>query len=289
MLAPGSRVQVVRQESPSGGWMLALGQPAPRLAGYVRDYCGYFEKTPHPLRRRELSAPQVVLIIDFGPPLHLLDARDGSLAARHTAGFVAGLHETYSLTETPGAMSGLQVNFTPLGARLFFGLPMDELAHRVVGLEDVMGAEGSLLREQLLGLPEWEARFDLLDRVIATRIHATRAVPEWVDWAVRRLVETGGRVEAGALADELGYSHKHVIARFREHVGVPPKLFSRICRFEGAIRQLKAGATPDWGSLALSLGYYDQAHFIREFRQFTGSSPGEFLRQRMADPDGMMR
>lgn len=281
------RAYATRHESPEGSWERVSGTPDPRLRQYVIGaYTGYRERTAGPMRRRELPSPQVVLIIDFGPVLRVFDARDPSQSARHASGFVAGLDDTFSLTETPGAMSGVQVNFTPVGARLFFGLPMRHLARRVVGLDDVFGAEGPRLTEQLHDAPGWEARFALLDQLLLRRILEARAVSDCVTWAWQRLQVSGGLVEIGALADEFGFSQKHLISRFNEELGLPPKLLARLIRFDRVIHHLRAGSPDSWASIAYAHGYYDQAHLIRDFRQFTGSPPGEVLRRQLPGMGG---
>jgi AraC-like DNA-binding protein len=283
MTVPGARVHISRHASELGSWEMVRAAPDPRLAPYVREYCGYTERTPGPMRRREFPSPQVVLILDFGPPIRIVEPHP----ARHPAGFIAGLDDAVTLTETPGASSGVQVNFTPLGARLFFGLPMRVLAHRVVAIEDVLGLEGPLLTERLHDTPGWEARFALLDAFVAARLHAARDVPGWVSWAYQRIEASGGALEMGELADTLGFSHRHVIDRFREHVGLPPKLLARLIRFDRLMSRVKSGDVSSWGQLALEYGYYDQAHLIRDFRQFTGSSPREFLLLRLPDEGGV--
>lgn len=283
------RLRVVRHASELGSWEMVSGEPDPRLRAHVLNYTGYVERTPGPMRRREFPAPQVVLIIDFGPSLKLLDPSSEAVRAQHRAGFVAGLDDSFSLTETPGAGHGLQVNFTPIGARLFFGLPMHELARRVVGLEDVFGSAGRALTEQLQHTPSWEARFALLDRLIVRRISEARAVSDCVAWSWRRLEQTGGLVDIGVLAEETGFSRKHLISRFHEEIGLPPKLLGRLMRFDRVLRLLKSGGGGgrSWAELALDHGYYDQAHLIRDFRQFTGSPPSEFLRRQLPDSGGV--
>ena len=276
-------IHIQRHTSAMGAWEMVRAAPDPRLAPHVREYCGYTERTPGPMRRRELPSPQVVLILDFGPPIRIVDPNPGT----HPAGFIAGLDDRVTLTETPGVSAGVQVNFTPLGARLFFGVPMRVLAHRVVAIEDVLGREGPLLTERLHDAPGWEARFALLDAFIARRLQAAGEVPEWISWAYQRIEASGGALEMGALADTLGFSHRHVIDRFREHVGLPPKLLARLVRFDRLMARVKSGDVPSWGQLALEHGYYDQAHLIRDFRQFTGSSPREFLLLRLPDEGGV--
>nr|APZ78741.1 AraC family transcriptional regulator [Myxococcus fulvus HW-1] len=268
---------------------MVSGTPDTRLRGVVQGpYWGYDERTPGPIRRRELPLPQVVLIIEFGPPLQILNPRDSSVAARHPDGFVAGLDDSFSLTETTGVMRGLQVNFTPLGARRFFGVPLKELARRVVGLGDVLGPEASRLTEQLHEAPGWAARFALLDRFLLKRIQAARAITACVPWAWERLLASGGAVEIGALAEELGYSQKHLIACFNEELGLPPKLLSRLLRFGQVIEKLKAGTFQgSWAELALAQGYYDQSHFNRDFRQFAGLTPREYVRLQLPERGGL--
>nr|APZ78806.1 AraC family transcriptional regulator [Myxococcus xanthus] len=268
---------------------MVAGAPDARLRGVVAGpYWGYDERTPGPMRRRELPSPQVVLIIDFGPWLRILDPRDACVSARHKDGFVAGLDDSFSITETSGAMRGLQVNFTPVGARLFFGMPLRDLARRVVGLRDLLGPQASLLSEQLQASPDWAARFALLDQLLLKRIHEARAIAACVPWAWERLVASGGGAEIGGLAGELGYSQKHLITRFNEELGMPPKLLARLLRFDQVIQRLRTGGvTGTWAELALAHGYYDQAHFNRDFRQFTGLTPREYVRLQLPDHGGL--
>jgi transcriptional regulator GlxA family with amidase domain len=128
----------------------------------------------------------------------------------------------------------------------------------------------------------------LLDRFLAGRLdRGPRPSPE-VAWVWRRLEATGGGVPIGRLAAEVGWSHRHLIDRFRRQVGLSPKTAARLVRFDGVWRRLdQAGGRPDWGLVAAEAGYADQAHLVREFRQFTGTTPTGFLAQtRPAAGDG---
>jgi AraC-like DNA-binding protein len=100
-----------------------------------------------------------------------------------------------------------------------------------------------------------------------------------VEWAWQQLAATRGRARIGSLTSELGWSRQRLIHGFREQVGMPPKTVARILRFQRAVRILKAGRQVRWTELALDCGYYDQAHMIREFGEFAGRTPTEFMRQ----------
>ncbi len=93
-------------------------------------------------------------------------------------------------------------------------------------------------------------------------------------FAWEQLRATHGTARIGMLVEELGWSRKRLAARFREHVGLPPKAAARLLRFE---RARSLAGTMSWGELAFACGFSDQPHLIAEFRAFTGSSPETFL------------
>ena len=255
---------------------MALRPPAAGLRPYVRgDYVGYTEWGGSPSRRREFPGPFAVMIFEFGPPIRIFEAGDRRRVSSHRGGFVSGLGEAFVVCEHDGFQQGLQVNLTAIGARLLFGVPMSELRGRVVPISDVLPVRHRRLGERMQDAAGWDERFDLLDCALAECIAGARIETSIVAWAVRRIEETGGAVEMRALARELGYSRKHVITLFRDHVGLPPKLLARIVRFDGLLRHLRTGAARSWADLALDCGYYDQAHLVREVRRFTGLTPTE--------------
>jgi AraC-like DNA-binding protein len=264
------------------------GTPDPRLRGYVLSYCSYDELTSSFARRRELPGARVVLIVNLGEPIRVLPRAAGAGWSDQPDGFFAGLHDTYALTETSGSQRGVQVDLTPIGAHLLLGLPMHELAHRVVTLDELFGRPGALLRETVTEAAGWEGRFAVVDDFLLERLDDARSPVPSVTRALHRLHASGGGVTVGALAAEIGCSRRHLAAQFREQVGVPPKLLARILRFERVIALLDSGTTMGWAELAQASGYYDQAHLIHDFNQFAGSAPGEFARRRLPDGGGVI-
>jgi AraC-like DNA-binding protein len=279
-------VTVVRHDSPLGRWEMASRDPDPRLRGYMGAYTGYVEQTPGPLRRREVPSTHVTLILSFGPAIEVGGPGAACAPADRRTSFVAGLHDAPVLTEHAGRQHGIEVRLAPLAAGRLLGVPMDALANQVVVLEDLLGREAERLVEALYGAPGWAARFALLDRAIAAGLQAGRPPSPGVAWAWGRLRDTHGAVPIGALAGELGWSRRHLGARFREQVGVPPKLLARILRFERAVARLLHAPGERWAEVAYDCGYYDQAHLNRDFRAFAGSTPTAFLAARMPDAGG---
>lgn len=279
--------RVIRHESEYGRWELVLAAPTAPLRAYVGEYQGYAEQTPHTIQRREVPSGILPLIINFGPSFRILDPEDPDRGEARDS-FVAGLHETYALVESTGTAYCMQVNLTPVGARRLLGLPMCDLTNRVVELDDLLGTEAHYLIDRLVEAPDWETRFTLLDAFFSERLTATPDLPQSTLWAWDRLADTAGQTSIGALADTLGWSRKHLVAQFHEHIGLPPKRIARILRFQRAIHLLTDQTATRWVDIALRCGYYDQAHLIKDFRQFAGCTPGEFDRRLLADDGGVM-
>jgi AraC-like DNA-binding protein len=280
-------LRVLRNESELGRWELAEADPAPALRPYLsRPYQGFVEQRPGSMRRLEVPNGGIVLVVNFGEPFQISGPRD-LVGEEHRSSFLAGLTDEYAITEYVGTSQGIQVDLTPPGAHLVLGLPMSELANRVVQLEDVLGPAARRLTEALYEAPGWQARFELLDAALGARLAAARPPSPDVAWAWRRLIDTSGGVEIGALTNELGCSRRHLIARFREHVGLPPKTLARILRFNRVLALLARDDGARLAEIAYACGYYDQSHLNRDFRDLAGITPGEFLARRIPDDLGV--
>lgn len=271
-------VRTVRHTGELGSWELSYGRPHAALRDHVTRYLGYVESTTF-TRRREAPSDAVPLILNLGQPLRVGVA--GGNAVRYEWGFIAGLSDTAGIVDSGGEQTGLQVDFTPIGARLFLGIPMRAVAHQIVPLDAIFGVNARQLVQRLRDAPSWAARFAMVDDVICQRFAVAHAMPPDLVYAWRRLKESGGGLAVETLATEIGCSRKHLTARFTEHIGLPPKTMARILRFHGVVAELdrRGGKVIRLGDLAAQHGYYDQAHMAREFRQLAGISPTEHLRR----------
>jgi AraC-like DNA-binding protein len=252
------------------GWPRVGGVPHPQLRGLLaRDYAGFTEAPAHP----NLAVPATATIAVI---LRLKDA------PRFPPAVLGGAHDTVWMADGPCSPAYLELRLAPLGAYRLLGMPMDALTGQLVDLTDVLGAGSRRLADQLRDAPSWRQRFGLLDAYLLRRAqHGPAPAPE-VARAWRRLTATGGRLPIRRLAGEVGWSHKHLITRFKQQIGLPPKTAARLVRFDVVWRRLAAHPPARWDALAADSGYADQAHLIRDFHQFTGATPAAFLAHRQA-------
>jgi AraC-like DNA-binding protein len=251
--------------------------PHPALRGVVRRYTGFEQRTDGPVAFRELPCTFVPVILDLGDGWHIGDPRRPDRGADHLGSFVAGLTGGPVLVRHDGRARCLQVDLAPRAARRLLGMPMTELADRSVPLEDVLGRDAGDLVERLAGAASWEARFTLVDDVLVRRLAATDPLGGEVGWALARLEATDGAEPIGALARELGWSPRRLIRRFRDELGLPPKLVARILRFERLHGLVRTRTGVDWARTAAACGYFDQAHMAREVRALADITPSGLL------------
>jgi len=282
-----TRSKITRShESAVGRWEMTVARPAPPLLSYVREYYGWFEHMASPLCRREPPTEIIPVIVNFAAPVRIFDGDDLTRWTDYDS-FTTGTFDRHVLVGSAGPSGGLQFNLTILGARLFFGRPLHDLTNTIVRLDDVFGTDGSRLVTELYDAPSWDARFDILDRELATRIFAARPPSREVVWAWRRLMETCGRVPIGTLVGEIGWSQKHLIEQFRQEIGLPPKALARVLRFGHAVRLIKSGRVR-LAEVASDCGYYDQAHFTRDTHALAGVTPSELIKSLMPDSGGFV-
>jgi AraC-like DNA-binding protein len=279
-------VETHQHSSALGRWESVVAAPHPSLRPFVREYVGGSEWTREPLVRRELPTEIAPVIFSFGAPFRVFDAADPARFVDRGS-FATGPFDRFVLVGSTGSYSCVQVNFTILGARLFLGVPLRDLANHVVPLDEVLGVAGRRLVEDLGNIDDWAARFDRLDREIMTRLGAA-TLPPSLAWAVQQLIRRHGQIAIGTLAETTGWSHRHLVKQFTDQIGLTPKVLARVLRFGRAADRLADVSGGHLADIAADCGYYDQAHFTRDFRAFAGVTPTELLASRLPNRGGFV-
>jgi len=187
---------------------------------------------------------------------------------------VGGVRATYYIRDTPRPVRTVGAMLLPGATAPLFGAPADELAGRHTPLLDLWGRRQSVeWRERLLEVAAPESQLELFENLLAARLPEVRGLHPAVAHALARFASTSN---VGEVVAETGYSHRRFVALFREAVGLRPKLYCRVLRFQYALRLLATRSPLPLAEVALAAGYSDQPHLNREFGELTGISPSEY-------------
>jgi AraC-like DNA-binding protein len=258
-------------------------RPVSELRHVLDAYTGYRQAGIAPALHRGLPSPYVTVIFTLDDQLHMAQHTDPTQAPDSYESLVGGLHTTPALIRHDGAQSGIQLQLSPLWARRLFGMPAGELAGIDVHAADLLGDAAANIQHRLREARGWPARFAVLDRALLDLLDDTRhgGVQDEVVYAWNRLRRTNGTVSIAELANETGWSARHLANRFRQETGLAPKAAARVIRFDVARRRLQhvhqSGANMRMADVAAEHGYYDQPHFVREFTALSGCTPTNWL------------
>lgn len=238
-------------------------RPALPLAPYVDLLWGCDGYAAAHRYERVLPGGAFQLIIDLTP--------------RSSPSVVVGMRTGSSMVETASMQSTLGVLFRPGGTRPFFGPPAHEFYNRTVPLDQVWGSAAGDLRDRLLEAGSLGARLRMLEAELQQRLGDPAGLHGAVRIALAQFARDPNAFAISAVARDGGLSRRRFSGLFGEQVGLTPKLYCRLRRFQQVVRAIASGTEIDWAQISLDGGYYDQAHMAHEFREFSGVSPGTWL------------
>jgi AraC-like DNA-binding protein len=223
-----------------------------------------------------LARARCLLDFELGDAIGVHSSRTG-LKERAETSVLVGL-ETYAQNQLliGGNFEHFQIHFRPLALYHLFGLPVLELTDRNHAAHAVLGSAVSQLRQRLGDVRTFQQRVQLAAAFIAA--HKPKApVHDSIELAANEILRHPGRCRIDSLAHHTGFSVRNFQRLFLERVGIPPKLFSRIARFEAALNSKTASPRASWTTVAHQCGFHDQMHLIHDFRQFSGATPTGIL------------
>ena len=225
-------------------------------------------------RERILPDRCVELVFHFEDPFQTHFADGGS--ASQPRSFVVGQMRRFLEIEPAGRIGLIAIRFHAHGAYRFFSPPLREITNGVVDLRNVWKKRGSEWTERVALARRASDRLRLLEDALLESLRRHDRHDRTVDRCLHRIDVSHGEMSVAELASELGLSNRQLTRRFENAVGLGPKEFARISRFLRAVRSLSKRPGCTLTETALDCGYFDQAHFNHEFREFAGMTPGEF-------------
>jgi len=270
---------------------------APRALGrMVASTVGYRSGGTTTRLHRGLPSPFLTLVFSLDEPIIAGESPRQALGreAYRAHIVVGGLHQRPAYIVQSPREAGVQLAVHPLAARALLGMPASELSLLIGDGRDVLGARAAELRERIAAAPDWETRFGILAgylrRCSSGRGRRAEVRGELLE-AWRWLERRGGTGAIDDLARHVALSPRQLTTLFRREVGIGPKQAGRLMRFQRA-RQAVAAAIaadrrPDLADVAAHCGFYDHSHLVRDFRQYTGTSPtGWMCEERRNIQDG---
>jgi AraC-like DNA-binding protein len=260
--------------------------PVPPLNSYINSFYCPHESLPLP-REKILPLPGLDLKINFGGGFQVYDADQIEPFTTLTESWVLGLWTTSHIVDWPEDLQYVGVNFKPGGAYPFLGVQLSELQNQIVSLDAIWGTCAAELRERLYAAPTIQARFALLEQFLLARLCDTapvvrcRGTPaglKVVQCAVAEIARQHGSLSIRELSESMGMSQKHLIVQFKQMVGCTPKDLGRLYRFGDILASIDPTQPVDWTVVAHQFYFHDQSHFIRDFREFSGHTPSDYLR-----------
>jgi AraC-like DNA-binding protein len=252
-------------------------RPAPPLDLAV-SALWYYRTAPRPFAlERVLPKGAAQLVINLkDDQTRVYDPGRGGVATTSPGAVLTGPGTHFEVIDTDEQEHVVGVSFRPGGTRPFFRLPADALTGPDVPLECLWSVtDVALLREQLLAATTPDAALDVMQAAL-TAAWRDQPMHRAVDAALATFHRESEVARVAEVADAVGLSVRRFIEAFARDVGLTPKQYCRVRRFQQAVTAAHAAREVDWAEVALSCGFYDQAHFIHDFRAFSGLTPGAY-------------
>ncbi|HJZ98821.1 MAG TPA: helix-turn-helix domain-containing protein [Candidatus Solibacter sp.] len=252
-------------------------KPRGPLAGFV-ELLWYWNgpARPHAFERLLPDGSMELVINLREDEIRVYDRRDLNRFERLESAALVGPHSEYFVIDTAEQGCVMGVHFRPGGAFPFMRLPACELHGQHVSMCDLWGGFARELRDRVLCAQTIEHRFDVLESALTARAARPLAHHPAVAYALREFCGGGTRTVADVI-DTTGLSARRFIELFKHQIGMPPKQYCRVQRFQRVICGLGPPTSVDWADVAAENGYFDQAHLIHEFRAISGLTPCEYL------------
>jgi AraC-like DNA-binding protein len=179
-----------------------------------------------------------------------------------------------------GNFKAIGIYFQPHALKSVFGLDADDLNDACIDLDLMRNKKQGKLSEQLLNSPSLDDQLKIISFYLIDQFQSnTKKADETTQYALTQIVHTNGNIPLRELQQKLQQSERSLERKFKQTVGISPKLFSQICRFQESLNQMRKSKYDKLSDIAFENDYSDQSHFIRVFKEFTGFSPLEFKKQ----------
>jgi AraC-like DNA-binding protein len=227
----------------------------------------------HPIPARS----EHTLDFEFGGPIEIHTLGDGVIRTAETAALIGSQTHRRTQLLVRGNIESFTIFFQPAALNLLFGLPAIEITNADHEAAGVLGCSIVDLRQRLGNCDTFPERVQIAEEFVIRRSSTVPPV-DGIESAADAILRTHGTGRIDSLARDAGSSIRNLQRSFQQRVGVSPKLYARIVRFEAALRAKALSQHLSWTTLAHQFGYHDQMHMIHDFQQLSAETPSEILK-----------
>ena len=258
--------------------MRASKTPGKALGAAIESLFHIADYTPEHTIERIVPDGLVSIVIELdGQRRHILDNDTHEVLQDCEGSWVSGVFANYiSITPLPDTEL-IALRLFPGHGSALLNVPMSRLNDRVVDGTSIFGNAIEQHRRALLKLQGADEKLACLEAWLEGRWDESFAPPPSVTTALETLAGDPTQATLKSVHETVGVSSKHLADLFKRFVGPTPKVFQRLMRFSAALRRIQASQEVNWADVSVESGYFDQAHFIRDFCRFSGFTPARFL------------
>jgi AraC-like DNA-binding protein len=249
-------------------------------SGWLSQYVRYYwilesEVSDGEVCERVIPTGNIELMFHYKNPFQV---RSASTPYHQPRSLITGITNSYSDVSTHGESGVIAVTFYPHGACNFFRFPLSEIENIHVPLRDIFNQEIRALEEKICEADSCEKRVEIVEIFLMSRFNpvANRDL-SLIQQGVQLINRSRGQISASVLSGELFLTGKSLERKFATLLGKTPKQFIRIIRFQGVIQDLSRLGDRQLTGLAYENGYFDQSHFVKDFKDLSGLTPKDFL------------
>ncbi|MGZ5279924.1 MAG: DUF6597 domain-containing transcriptional factor [Pseudobdellovibrionaceae bacterium] len=256
-------------------------EPCPELEPFVE--CFWLLAAPRNYNeepRNEIVLPdgKTELIIHFGDHFCKLEKIDNeSQFVRQARVLMSGQLTEHIVLKPTGEIGVVAARFKPAGAARFFSLPYEEIVDQVIDLSSYDKSTADLLHDDIAKIASNDERLQYMQAFLKSRLEQESQEDLYARQACRYIMQSEGEYSVAELVKLIGFSERQLERKFKKQVGISPKILSRIVRFQKILRLAQDSKNLTLVDAAVSCGYYDQSHFIRDFTKFSGDSPLKYF------------
>ncbi len=259
--------------------MLEIIEPTGILKKYIKNYCiveinNSMDYIPC---ERVFPHGNVTLVFHYGSPSKFKEKKSNEYIESNLV--ICGQQTSYYDLSLSGKTGMILVIFKPHGVKPFLNLPINDLQNKNLSMSDLIKNEAIKLEDKLINSKNNHQRITHLENFLLKRIIINKDF-ERVEHAIKIIENSKGQIKTQVIAQEVCLGIKQFERIFSKHVGLNPKKFTSIVRFQNVIRMKMNDKNANMYQLVFDNGYYDQSHFIHDFKNLTGLSPRDFFHDR---------